>query len=171
MQKTVLSERTFEILTNHVAEIEGKKESVIKAFYADNAETGMDSEVFFREYTAGIEEYLKGVRVKKNASDSCPVSIIGSMVDVRDAEDMEVESYQIVLPFKNQTLLDMNQASCFSPMGKALLLKQAGDKVTIETPGGQIEYEIMKISFTEKITCDNDAGSRNNQQILFQQQA
>lgn len=159
MQKTVLSERMFEFLTNHVAQIEGKKESIIKSFYADNAETGMDSEIFFREYTAGIEDYLKSVRVKKDAADCCPISIIGSTVDVRDAEDMEIESYQIVLPFENQDLLDMSQASCFSPMGRALLLKQVGDKVSIKTPGGQIEYEIMNITISDEITCGNDENS------------
>ena len=159
MQKTVLSERMFEILTNHVALIEGKKESIIKGFYADNAQTGMDSEIFFREYTAGIEEYLKGTRVKKDAVDSCPISIIGSAVDVRDTEDMETESYQFVLPFENQALSDMSQASCLSPMGKALLLKQVGDRVSIRTPGGQIEYEIMKITITEEITCENDTST------------
>ena len=124
-----------------------------KGFYADNAQTAYG----YAEISSGIycrnEEYLKGTRVKKDAVDSCPISIIGSKVDVRDTEDMETESYQIVLPFENQALLDMSQASCLSPMGKALLLKQVGDRVSIRTPGGQIEYEIMKILLLERFTC------------------
>lgn len=149
MQQTVLSERMFEILTDHVAEIEREKEFIIKGFYADNAATGMDSEIFFRDYTARIEEFLKNVRVKKDGSDSCPLSIIGSTVEVKDSEDMEVFSYQIVLPFTNKLPPDMSQASCFSPMGKALLLRQPGSKVAVMTPGGQVEYEIMSIVLDE----------------------
>ncbi len=149
MQQTVLSERMFEILTDHVAEIEREKEFIIKGFYADNAATGMDSEIFFRDYTARIEEFLKNVRVKKDGPDSCPLSIIGSTVEVKDAEDMEVFSYQIVLPFTNKLPPDMSQASCFSPMGRALLLRQVGSKVAVMTPGGQVEYEIMSITLDE----------------------
>jgi transcription elongation factor GreA len=149
MQQTVLSERMFKILSNHVAEIEREKELIIKGFYADNAATGMDSEIFFRDYTARIEEFLKNVQTKKDGQDSCPLSIIGSTVEVRDTKDMEVLSFQIVLPFTNKLHPDMNQASCFSPMGKALLLRQVGSKVAVMTPGGQVEYEIISITFDE----------------------
>jgi len=151
MQQTVLSERMFEILTGHVAEIEREKEFIVKGFYADNATTGMESEIFFREYTARIEEFLKNVRVKKDAPDNCPLSIIGSTVEVKDSEDMEVSSYQIVLPFTNKLSHDMSRASCLSPMGRALLLRQVGSKVAVMTPGGQVEYEIMSIKLDETI--------------------
>ncbi len=168
MRKTVLSERMFKILTDHVAEIEREKESIIKGFYADSAATGMDSEIFFREYTAKIEEFLKNVRVKNDGSNSCPLSIIGSTVTVRDAEDMEVSSYQIVLPFTNKTQPIMYQASCFSPMGKALLLQEIGSKVSIMTPGGQIEYEIMDITFgSETFSAEKENLFQVNTSIAF----
>ena len=154
MLQTVLSERMFKILSDHVAEIEREKEYIIKGFYADNAATGMDSEIFFRDYTARIEEFLKKVRVKKDGPDSCPLSIIGSTVEVRDAEDMEVFSLQIVLPFTNKLPPDMSQASCFSPMGRALLLRQVGSKVAVMTPGGQVEYEIVSITLDEETAGD-----------------
>lgn len=158
----------FKILTDHVAEIEREKESIIKGFYADSAATGMDSEIFFREYTAKIEEFLKNVRVKNDGSNSCPLSIIGSTVTVRDAEDMEISSYQIVLPFTNKTQPIMYQASCFSPMGKALLLQHVGSKVSIMTPGGQIEYEIMDITFdSETVSAENENLFQANTSIAF----
>lgn len=146
MPKTVLSERMFKILTDHIAEIEREKENIIKDFYADNAATGMDSEIFFREYTAKIEKFLENVQVKKDVPDNCPISIIGSTVEVKDTEDNEVINYQIVLPFTNKADMNMDQASCFSPMGRALLLQQVGSKVSIMTPGGQIEYKIINIT-------------------------
>lgn len=168
MRKTVLSERMFKVLTDHVAEIEREKESIIKGFYADNAATGMDSEIFFREYTAKIEEFLENVRVKKDIPDSCPLSIIGSTVKVRDADDMEVSSYQIVLPFTNKTQPIMYQASCFSPMGRALLHQQIGNKVSIMTPGGQIEYEIMDVTFDfETASSEKSSLFQANTSVAF----
>ena len=168
MQKTVLSERMFEILTDHLAEIEREKELIIKGFYADNAATGMDSEIFFREYTARIEEFLKNVQVKKDGLDNCPLSIIGSTVKVRDADDMEVFSYQIVLPFTNRAQPIMSQASCFSPMGRALLLQQVGSRVSIMTPGGQMEYDIMDITFcNEAAQGEKTSFFQGNSSIAF----
>lgn len=145
MLKTVLSERMYKILTDHVAEIEREKEPVIKGFFADNAEMGMDSEAFFREYTAELEKYLKSIKVKKDGMDTCPFTIIGSVVQLKDLEDSETISCRIVLPFANKSGSDVFNASCLSPMGRALLLKPAGSKVTVKTPGGRIDYEIISI--------------------------
>jgi transcription elongation factor GreA len=32
-----------------------------------------------------------------------------------------------------------------SPMGKALLGKKVGEKITVKTPGGEIEFKILKL--------------------------
>lgn len=42
--------------------------------------------------------------------------------------------------------LKENKLSVSSPIGKALLGKAIGDKATAQTPGGEIEFEILKIS-------------------------
>lgn len=152
MQKTVLSERMYKILTEHVAEIEREKEPIIKAFYAESAEMGMDSEAFFREYTAEVEKHLRNIKAKKEGPDECPFTIIGSRVQLRDAEYNETFSYSIVLPFAGKSVLSLESASCLSPIGRALLLKPAGASVTVKTPAGQINYEIMNISITEENT-------------------
>ena len=39
-----------------------------------------------------------------------------------------------------------NKISNESPLGKAFLGKRAGEKVKVETPGGEAEYEIISIS-------------------------
>ncbi len=41
--------------------------------------------------------------------------------------------------------------SVFSPMGKAVMGKKAGDKVTVSTPSGEITVEIQKIHYCETI--------------------
>ncbi|NLK88098.1 MAG: GreA/GreB family elongation factor [Clostridiaceae bacterium] len=151
MQKTVLSERMYKILTEHIAEIEREKEPIIKGFFAESAENGMDSEAFFRDYTAQIENYLKNVKVKKEGLDDCPFTIIGCRVELKDGDDPDTFSYRIVLPFAGNSGVSLDSASCFSPMGRALLLKPVGSLVTVKTPSGQMEYEIVSISVEGKL--------------------
>ncbi len=146
MHKTVLSERMYKILTDHVAEIEREKEPVIKSFFAENAGKGMDSEAFFREYAAELEKYINNIKVKKDGMDTCPFTIIGSIVQIKDMEDSETMSCRIVFPFAGKSANDVYNASCLSPMGKALLLKSVGSIVTVKTPAGQIDYKIISIS-------------------------
>ncbi len=145
MCNTILSEGMYEILCAHVAGIERKKEATIKRFYADNVGTGMDIEAFFREYTAAIDNYLRSVKVLKDGSDSCPLTIIDSTVEVKDTADMGIYSYHIVLPYAQKTHKDMSYASCLSPMGRALLLKTVGSKVSIQTPADLFNYEVVNI--------------------------
>lgn len=155
MHNTVLTERMFEIITDHIADIEKEKEAIIKSFYADNAGTGMDIEAFFREYTATIDNYLKTVKVRKDGMNSCPLTIIGSIVEVMDIADMDIYSYHIVLPYENRPNRDMSYASCLSPMGRALLLKPVGSKVSIKTPADILSYEIKSIVIPNQETERN----------------
>lgn len=145
MYNTVLSERMFEILSAHLADIEKEKGAIIKRFYADNAGTGMDIETFFREYTAAIDKYLKSIKVRKDGIDYCPLAIIGSTVEVQDTSDMDTYSYHIVLPYTRESSNEMSHASCLSPLGRALLLKTAGSRVSVQTPAGLLNYEVMSI--------------------------
>jgi transcription elongation factor GreA len=147
MQKTELSERMYKILADHVAAIEREKESAVKGFYSDNAATGTDCEIFFGEYIAGLKDYLKNVKVNKDGADNCPIAIIGSTVEVMDTADKEAFSYRIVLPIAGSSSHDMSVASCLSPIGRALLLKPAGSTVSVNTPGGEVIYDIVRISF------------------------
>jgi transcription elongation factor GreA len=151
MQKTVLSERMYRILTDHIAQIEKEKEPIIRGFFAESAENGMDSEAFFRDYTAQIEKYLKNIKVKKEGLDDCPFTIIGCRVELKDGDDPETFSYRIVLPFAGNTGASLDSASCFSPMGRALLLKPVGSLVTVKTPSSQHSYEIVGITAEEKL--------------------
>jgi transcription elongation factor GreA len=151
MQKTVLSERMYRILTDHIEQIEQEKEPIIKGFFAENAEKGMDCEAFFRDYTAEIEKYLKNVNVKKDGPDDCPFTIIGCTVELKEGDDPDTFSCRIELPFAGKSGVSPDSASCFSPMGKAMLLRPVGSIVTVRTPSGQMKYEIVSISAGEKL--------------------
>ena len=54
-------------------------------------------------------------------------------------------SYQIVSDFEAN--LDLGLISANSPVAKALLGKEVGDEIEINTPGGIVFYEILAIKF------------------------
>ncbi len=156
MRKTALSERIYKLLAEHIAEIDREKEPILKSLFSENAETAMQSEAFFREYIDRLESYLKNAVVKEDGADSCPFSIIGSIVQVRDLEDSEVLNCRIVLPYAGKSSNGVYDASCLSPMGQALLLNPVGSIVTVSTPAGQIEYEIISISVDDLDIGESD---------------
>ena len=54
---------------------------------------------------------------------------------------------------KKYTIVSFNEAdplegkiSNESPIGRAFIDKKRGDKIVVETPKGEVEYEILKIS-------------------------
>ena len=47
----------------------------------------------------------------------------------------------------NETNSSKNFISWKSPIGRALLGKQVGDEVLIQTPKGEIEYTILQVQY------------------------
>ncbi|MCK4535082.1 MAG: transcription elongation factor GreA [Syntrophobacterales bacterium] len=77
----------------------------------------------------------------KNLTDE--MVVFGTTVTIEDTETGEVTRYQLVGPFESD--MDRNQMSVTSPIGKALLRKEKGDEVKVNTPGGIREFEIVDI--------------------------
>jgi len=67
---------------------------------------------------------------------------LGSRVTVREG-DYDPETYFIVGTAEADPLA--GRISNASPIGRALLGRQVGDKVSVETPGGRIELEIITV--------------------------
>ncbi|WP_159567330.1 transcription elongation factor GreA [Budvicia diplopodorum] len=71
--------------------------------------------------------------------------IFGTTVDVMNLETEEELTYRIVgddeADFK-QNLISIN-----SPMARGLIGKEADDVVIIKAPGGDIEFEILKVQY------------------------
>ena len=70
--------------------------------------------------------------------------VFGTIVTIEDTDTGEVTRYQLVGPFESD--MSRNQISVTSPIGKALLRKEMGDEVKVNTPGGVREFEIVDIT-------------------------
>ena len=83
---------------------------------------------------------LKGLTTEK--------ATFGCYVTVADSDSGEEIKYQLVGPLESD--INQNKISVTSPIGKALIGKVIGDEISVITPGGTRNFEIMDISAKEK---------------------
>jgi len=69
---------------------------------------------------------------------------LGSLVSIRELGSNEVETYQIV----GSAEVDPRNGkiSNVSPLGKALMGRRIGERVTVQTPDGLLHFEVVKIA-------------------------
>lgn len=69
--------------------------------------------------------------------------IFGTTVDIANCETDEQVTYQIV--GDDEADVKIGKLSVSSPIARALVGKEEGDVVTVKTPSGLIEYEIVEV--------------------------
>ena len=69
---------------------------------------------------------------------------MGSIMTIKDVETGEVEELKIVST--NEANFLENKISDESPIGKAALKKRVGDVFIVESPNGELRYEVIGIS-------------------------
>jgi transcription elongation factor GreA len=94
-----------------------------------------------------IEETLKNVVILDQSKISKDIVSIGSKVTIRDLDFPDEEPETYILVGMTESNPSENKISDQSPVGKALLGKKKGEKVLVEAPGGEFEYEILDIEF------------------------
>lgn len=90
-----------------------------------------------------LQETLNNSRIlDAEQLDTSKVFLL-SRVTIKNLKNNAVMEYQIVS--ENEANLKEGRISSESPIGKSLLGKKKGDKVEVTTPGGIINFEILKI--------------------------
>ncbi|MBU3058321.1 transcription elongation factor GreA [Pseudomonas indica] len=69
--------------------------------------------------------------------------IFGTTVDIANCETDETVTYQIV--GDDEADIKAGKLSVSSPIARALVGKEEGDVVTVKTPSGVVEYEIVEV--------------------------
>ena len=90
-----------------------------------------------------IEKILKNAEVVVEEEVDLDKISIGCNVKILDIEFDEELEYKIVGSTEANSL--KGKISNESPVGKALLGKQVGDIVKVETAGGEFEYKVLSI--------------------------
>ncbi|HIR03526.1 MAG: transcription elongation factor GreA [Acutalibacteraceae bacterium] len=90
-----------------------------------------------------IEAMLKNVKLIDENEINTEIIHVGSRAKVKNLSSDRESTYKIV--GSNEANPLEGRISDESPVGKALLGKKPGDKITVETPGGTIVYEVLEI--------------------------
>ena len=90
-----------------------------------------------------LEKILKNAEVFVEEEADLDKVSIGCSVKILDCEFDEELEYKIVGSTEANSL--KGKISNESPVGKALLGKQVGDTVTVETPAGEFSYKVLSI--------------------------
>ncbi len=80
---------------------------------------------------------IKGPQTKK--------IMFGATVTILDCDNEKESKYQIV--GVDEADVKSGYISIFSPLSRALIGKKVGDAVEIQSPGGDKEYEVLKIKY------------------------
>ena len=115
---------------------------------SENAEyeSAKERQGFIEGRIAEIEAKLSNVQIidpaALNADGKC---VFGATIELEDLDEEKSFTDQIV--GDDEADIKANKISISSPLARALIGKEDGDVVEVETPGGQKTYEITNVSY------------------------
>ncbi len=156
MNKTPMTPQGVEALTAELKELKYKdRVEIIKAIsdaralgdLSENAEyhSAKEKQGFIEGRISFLEGVLSSVEVIDPKTISGNTIKFSATVEIVDIDTDEKKVYQIV--GKEESNLEHGKISFESPIARALIGKQEGDEVTVITPNGSKDYEILKVSY------------------------
>lgn len=115
---------------------------------SENAEysAAKEQQGFIEGRIRELEVLLPSAQIIDPASlDAKGKVVFGATVELYDQVTESEVAYQIV--GDQEADLDQGQISLGSPIARALIGKEEGDEITVRTPGGEKEFEILKVSY------------------------
>ncbi|MFZ9469877.1 MAG: transcription elongation factor GreA [Rickettsiales bacterium] len=113
----------------------------------ENAEyhSAKERQGFIEAQIADFEDKFlrsKVIDIEKISDDKIK---FGATVTIENIDNQKITKYQIVSEFEAN--IDDGLISYSSPVARALIGKEVGDEIEITTPGGVVNYEILKIEY------------------------
>lgn len=143
VQSVFLTQDAFDALLANLLEIEEGMFRIMEDFFPEPTKEADEVKRLLNDYVGKIGETITKVTVRETANNDFPYVIVGSEVVVEDIESHKTYQYKIISP--NKTKISISEISFLSPMGKALLLKKAGDYFAVEAPGGVFSYKVLSV--------------------------
>ena len=88
----------------------------------------------------GVIGKAEVIEVDKSPSDR---AVFGNIVLLYDLQTDQEVKYQLLGPYESEP--EKGILSVASPLGQALIGGRAGDEISVKTPGGIQEFEILEI--------------------------
>jgi transcription elongation factor GreA len=112
---------------------------------SENAEyeAAKEKQALIEAQISDITDKLSRCQIIEVCEDINGKVVFGSTVVVEDLDTGSIETYCLVGPFEAQ--VEHGTISILSPIGKALLGKEVGDEVKVQTPKGLRTLEILEV--------------------------
>jgi transcription elongation factor GreA len=115
---------------------------------SENAEyhAAREQQGFIEGRIAEIEGKLSNAQIIDVSTINASGKIVfGATVELLNMKTEQSVCYQIV--GEDEADIKLNLISIRSPIARALIGKEAGDVVTVDAPGGKVEYEILGVRY------------------------
>jgi transcription elongation factor GreA len=115
---------------------------------SENAEyhAAREQQSFIEGRISDLESFLADAQIIDVKSINADGRVVfGATVDVLNMNKDQEVTYQIVGEMEAD--IEVGLISITSPIARALIGKQEGDVVTVNAPGGEIEYEILEVRY------------------------
>ena len=155
MDKIPLTKAGFDKLNEELRQLKStERPNIIKAIsearehgdLSENAEyhAAKEKQSFIEGRVKELESIISLAEVINVSKLAGPIKF-GATVELIDEETEERQVYQIVGEYEAD--IENNLLNLRSPLAKALIAKEEGDSVEVNTPGGQRSFEIIKIKY------------------------
>lgn len=108
-----------------------------------------------KERQGMIEARISELESKMSLFDVIDISqmsgdkaVFGATVTLENLDTDERKEYMIV--GSDEADISKGKISVLSPLARAVIGKKAGDEIVVQAPGGEVEYEILKVEFISK---------------------
>ncbi|MDE7168970.1 MAG: transcription elongation factor GreA [Mucispirillum sp.] len=108
-----------------------------------------------KERQGMIEARISELESKMSLFDVIDISqmsgdkvVFGATVTLENLDTDEQKEYMIV--GSDEADISKGKISVLSPLARAVIGKKAGDEIVVQAPGGEVEYEILKVEFISK---------------------
>lgn len=142
----------FKAIISHLVDMEERKNEIINDFYPEISEERARFCYLIESYLKRLEGLVTKVKVIERPTrdrikelDYLPFVIIGSTIILEDLKSGNLCSYKVVSPYHVSKL--HTDISYLSHFGKKLLLKKAGDEVSININGDENSFRIKSIRY------------------------
>jgi transcription elongation factor GreA len=124
------------------------KEAISYGDLSENSEyeEAKNEQAFIEGRILELEQKIKSAKIIAEHDVKGKEVTIGSSVTVRNITDKEEEALTYAIVGATEADPFEGKISNESPIGKALLTRRKGDQVTVPTPSGIVEYEIVKVA-------------------------
>jgi transcription elongation factor GreA len=127
--------------------IEAIKDARSHGDLSENAEydAAKEKQGFIEARIAEIENKLSKMEIIDISNIKSEKVTFGAKVEIENLDSGDVRTYKIVGP--DESDIKNNLISVLSPIARALIGKKVGDDAVVVTPSGEVEYEIINISY------------------------